>query len=235
MAGRRRYDSDDDDDFFAPPSQDSAPATTEAAKGPAPGTTVAAMLEDIRKKLQTQLLEGMFKYAESKYGRKRPQTEEESKNTKEDFELYLNSLKVKCKQASGRLQTIIRQKKEVEKKVDDTQKEFDTAEQQLKGAEEEKEKAAAENRDPALPKTFRIPQRSKSLGATLGGLVMKASKKDWSAALQDFAASRRAAGGKVPEWTKQRKNKSAAILKAGVNEKKSGGGEGGEGEAPVQA
>lgn len=236
MSGKRRvYDSDDDDDFFAPSSGNVQQGGQQQNKGPAPGTTVAAMLEDMKKKLQSQLIEGMFKYAESKYGRKRPQTAEEKANTKEDFELYLNSLKVKVKQATGRLTTITRQKKEIEKKCEDTQKEVDSAEQQLKNAEDERTKAENENRNPNLPTTFRVPLRSKTLGATLGGLVMKASKKDWSAALQDFAASRRATGGKVPEWTKQR-NRSAALLKAGKNEqKKSEGDEQGEEETPTES
>lgn len=217
---RRVYDSDDDDDFFAAAAPVEAvveePKPVEPPK-PKPGTTIGDMLEDLRKKLQKQLIEGMFKYAEQKYGRKKKAAEQEQVSTKEDFALYLNSLKVKAKQADTRLQGQLRQLKEVQAKVDLAQKDYDLRNGALVDAENEKKKADAEGRDPALPSSFIIPQRSKRAGATLGSLVMKASKKDWGAALEDFAA-RRKGGEKQPAWAVKR-NKASSILGAGKGKK----------------
>lgn len=219
---RRVIDSDDDEDFFATNNDNESKAeekVEDAPKGPCPGSTVGGLIEEVRKKLQQQLIEGMFKYAEQKYGRKRPQNDAEKGTAREDYELYLKSLKVKVKQANDRLQAVLRQKKEIEKKVEEAQKEADLLTGKLTEAEEEKDKAVEENRDPILPKSFVVPQRSKRIGATLGALVMKASKTDWGAALQQFAANRRSnTAGKAPEWTAKR-DKTAAILKAGVNKK----------------
>merc|ERR1712183_488599 len=79
----------------------------------------------------------------------------------------------------------------------------------------EKKKAEAEGRDPTLPSSFIVPSRSKKAGATLGSLVMKASKKDWGAALEDFASRRKGAGGAPqPAWAVKR-NKASSILGAG--------------------
>jgi len=179
------------------------------------GKTVSALSEEDKKKLQQQLIDGMFKYAEQKYGRKRPQKEVVKGTLKDDYELYLKSLKVKVKQANERLQAVIRQKKEIEKKVEDAQKEHDQLSGKLTSAEEEKQKAVDENRDPELPKDFIVPQRSKRLGASLGALVMKASTQDWGAALQEFISNRKdKTVSKAPEWNIKR-DKTAAILKAG--------------------
>merc|ERR1712142_644592 len=47
------------------------------------------MLEDVKKKLQQQLIEGMFKFAEKKYGRTKT-SKEDMETSKEDFALYMN-------------------------------------------------------------------------------------------------------------------------------------------------
>jgi len=217
---RRVYDSDDDDDFFAAAAPVEEAKEEEEAKPveipkPKPGTTVGAMLDDLRKKLQQQLIEGMFKFAEQKYGRTRQKAEETQQQTnKEDYALYMNSLKVKAKQADTRLRGVLKQLKEIQAKVDLAQKDYDLRTGALSDAEKEKEAAAAEGRDPMLPASFIIPQRSKRAGATLGSLVMKASKKDWGAALEDFAA-RRGRGEKQPAWAATKRNKAAAMLDAG--------------------
>jgi hypothetical protein len=220
------YDSDEDEDFFTRPAAPVVVPEPEPPKGPFPGDTLGDMLEDIRKKLQAQLIEGMFKYAEKKYGRKKKQQQEAAEaSTKEDYALYLNSLKVRVKQSDTRLQAVLRQLKDVQAKVDVAQKEFDTRNGTLMEAEKEKENAAKEGREPILPSTFIVPQRSKKAGATLGSLVMKASKKDWGAALDQFAA-RRKTGEKQPEWAVKR-NKASSILGAGKgNQKKSDADEG---------
>lgn len=217
---RRNYDSDDeDDDFFTKPAAPVVVPEPEPPKGPFPGDTLGDMLENIRKKLQAQLIEGMFKYAEQKYGRKKKQQQEAAEvSTKEDYALYLNSLKVRVKQSDTRLQGVLRQLKDVQAKVDVAQKEFDTRNGSLLDAEKERDTAEKEGREPVLPSTFIVPQRSKKAGATLGSLVMKASKKDWGAALDQFAA-RRKGGEKQPEWAVKR-NKASSILGAGKNPKK---------------
>jgi len=217
---RRVYDSDEDDDFFTAPAAQPVVPVPEPPKGPFPGDTLGDMLEDIRKKLQAQLIEGMFKYAEKKYGRKKkPSQDEATVSTKEDYALYLNSLKVRVKQADTRLQVVLKQLKDVQSKADVAQKEFDVRNGTLLEAEKEKENAEKEGREPILPSTFIVPQRSKKAGATLGSLVMKASKKDWGAALDQFAARRRG-GEKQPEWAVKR-NKASSILGAGKNARKS--------------
>lgn len=211
---RRVYDSDDDDDFFAAPAPPVEPEPEPEAPKCFPGDTVAALLEDIRKKLQEQLLAGMFKYAEEKYGRRKKGAGEEE-STKEDYALYVNSLRVKAKQADSKLAIVLRQAKELQVKVDAAQKDADAKNGTLTEAETERAAADAEGRQPILPASFIIPKKSKTAGqATLGSLVMRASKKDWGAALNDFAASRKATGAKQPEWAVKR-NKAASILGAG--------------------
>jgi len=220
---RKVYDSDDDEDFFAA-AKPVEEVKEEEAKPveipkPKPGTTIGDMLDDLRKKLQQQLIEGMFKFAEQKYGRTKQKAQETQQvSNKEDYALYMNSLKVKAKQADSRLKNVMKQLKEVQAKVDLAQKDYDLRTGQLSDAEKEQENAAKENRDPVLPASFIIPQRSKRAGATLGSLVMKASKKDWGAALDEFAA-RRKGGEKAPAWAAQKRNKSAAILGAGKSKK----------------
>jgi len=214
------YDSDDDDDFFAAAAP-VAPVEEEVkpveVPKPKPGTTIGAMLEDVKKKLQQQLIEGMFKFAEKKYGRTKT-SKEDMETSKEDFALYMNSLRVKSKQADVRLKGVLKQLKEIQAKVDLAQKDYDMKTTELSEAEKEKKAADEENRCPQLPSSFLIPQRSKRAGASLGNLIMKASKKDWGAALDDFAARRKnaAAGGqKAPAWAKKPGNRTDAMLGAG--------------------
>jgi len=207
---RQEINSDEDDDFFSSfkPSDKGAEGSP---MGRCPGKTVSVLPEEQRKKLLEQLIEGMFKYAEEKYGRKRPQKEVAKSTAKEDYELYLKSLKVRARQANEKLQTAQRQQKEIEKKVEETQKQADLHNEKLTKAEEEKQNAINENRDPVLPTDFRVPQRSKRLGATLGALVLKASKQDWTAALNQFASNRKGKDKQVLEWNVKR-DKTAALL-----------------------
>jgi len=213
------WDSDSDDDFFAaaapvaPVEEEEEVKPVEVPK-PKPGTTIGAMLEDVKKKLQQQLIEGMFKFAEKKYGRTKT-SKEDAETSKEDFALYMNSLRVKSKQADVRLKGVLKQLKEIQAKVDLAQKDFDLKTTELSAAEKEKKAADEENRCPQLPSSFLIPQRSKRAGASLGNLIMKASKKDWGAALDEFAARRKGGGGqKAPAWAKP-KNRTDAMLGAG--------------------
>jgi len=222
--GEWSSDSESDDDFFAA-AKPVEEVKEEEAKPveipkPKPGTTFGDMVDELRKKLQQQLIEGMFKFAEQKYGRTKQKAQETQKQTnKEDYALYMNSLKVKAKQADSRLKGVLKQLKEVQAKVDLAQKDYDLRTSALSDAEKEQENAAKEGRDPVLPASFIIPQRSKRAGANLGNLIMKASKKDWGAALDEFAA-RRKGGEKAPAWAAQKRNKSAAILGAGKGSEK---------------
>jgi len=201
----RVRDMDDDDDWFASFSKET---------GKNPGKTVSAFTEELKKRLQQQLIDGMFKYAEQKYGRKRQQKEVAKTSAKDDYEVYLKQLNVRVKQANDRLQKVVREKKEIDKKMEAAQKEHDEISNTLSNAESEKQKATEEDRDPVLPADFVVPQRSRRLQANLGALVMKASTQDWGAALQDFISNRKTTTSKAPEWTIKR-DKTAAILKAG--------------------
>lgn len=186
-----------------------------------PGTAFSKLPDAKKKKIQQQLIEGMFKYAESKYGRKRPQRGEKQ-NAMEDYDLYLRSMKAKVKTASDKVATITRQKKEIDAKVAAAEKEFQLQQGKLDKAEEEKNNAINEGRDPELPKDFIVPQRAKKASAGLGALVMKASSKMWE---DQFSAMRsKKQSSKTPEWlAKQKKSdKTSAIL--AVGKKKSDGG-----------
>ena len=65
---------------------------------------------NILEKLQQNLIEAMFKLAEKKYGRKRPQRGDKG-NAMEDYELYLRSIKAKVKTAQDKLNAVLKQKK----------------------------------------------------------------------------------------------------------------------------
>ena len=59
------------------------------------------------------MIEGMFQYAEQKYGRKKPQRiqVEEKRSPMEDYELYLKSLNIKVKSANDKIAIIMKQKR----------------------------------------------------------------------------------------------------------------------------
>ena len=65
--------------------------------------------------MQQNLIDAMFKFAEKKYGRKRPQRGDKG-NAMEDYDLYLRSIKAKVKTAQDKLNAVLKQKK-VKKKI----------------------------------------------------------------------------------------------------------------------
>ena len=60
--------------------------------------------------MQQNLIDAMFKFAEKKYGRKRPQRGDKG-NAMEDYDLYLRSIKAKVKTAQDKLNAVLKQKK----------------------------------------------------------------------------------------------------------------------------
>lgn len=189
------------------------------------GRTLIALSEAKRKKIQQQLLEGMLKYAEQKYGRKKPQSSmvEEKRSPMEDYELYLRSLNIKVKSSSDKLAIFTKQKRDIEAKLAEAEKEHNFHKSKFTKAEEEKQNAINENRDPVLPRDFIPPQKVKSRGkaANLGALVMKASSQMeiWE---DKFNAKRTKKNANTPEWiAKQKKSdKTSALLNAGRNKMK---------------
>ena len=165
------------------------------------GKVMGAFDEARRKKLQAAVVEGMFVLAEKKYGKKRPVRETDTRDAMADFELYLRSVKAKVKTAEDKLNGLLRQKKELDAKLDAAQKEHDGKKKVADDADAEKAAAVKEGRDPVLPKDFIIP---KKLGATklnLTDKLMKASAGAWE---DKFAAMRsKKAGGSKPAWGKQ--------------------------------
>jgi len=231
---RRVVDSDEEEDMFSSrntrqESVDEAPArrfgrkesseeeeesTPAMSSGPTPGAAFSKLPEAKKKKIQQQLIEGMFKYAESKYGRKRPQRGEKQ-NAMEDYDLYLRSMKAKVKTVSDKLAAVQKQKKDIDAKVAQAEKDFQLQQGKLDKAEEEKKNAVDEGRDPILPKDFIVPQRAKKANAGLGALVMKASSKMWE---DQFSAMRsKKKNESTPDWlAKQKKtDKTSAILSVG--------------------
>jgi len=199
---RRVVDSDEEDDF-----------TPVHHPTRAPGTTVSCMPEDERKQLQDGLLAAMFKWAEEKYGRKRLTKEKSS--AKEDFDLYLRSMRARVKTAGDRLAESLRKQADFQKKVNEVQKELDYQQEKLQKAEDEKVSAEAASREPELPRDFIVPQRAKKLGAGLGALVLKASKQDWSSQMSNFVSAKSKAKGAAPEWADKKRDKTATLLKVG--------------------
>lgn len=180
-----------------------------------PGTTIGKMMEAKKKKFHQNLIEGMFKLAEKKYGRKRPTRGEDKGNAMEDYDLYLRSVKAKVKTTQDKLNAVLKQKKDIEAKVAAAEKEFNMQQSKYDKADEEKQNAINESRDPVLPKDFIVPQRAKKANAGLGALVMKASSGMWE---EKFAAMKKSsAKTDTPEWmAKQKKSdKTSALLKVG--------------------
>jgi len=206
-------------------SEEDEPAVNNSSSsGPTPGATFGKLADAKKKKIQQQLIEGMFKYAESKYGRKRPQRGEKQ-NAMEDYDLYLRSMKAKVKTTLDKLSAVQRQKKDIDAKLAAAEKDHQLQKGKLDKAEEEKNNAVSEGRDPVLPKDFIVPQRAKKANAGLGALVMKASSKMWE---DQFSAMRsKKQSSKTPEWlAKQKKSdKTSAILSVGrkKTEKKTDG------------
>lgn len=191
-------------------------------KNPQQGMVFNALPDAKKKQIQQQLLEGMFKYAEQKYGRKKPASAEDQKRSPmEDYELYLRSLKIKVKSSSDKVAAVMKQKREIDAKLAEAEKEQNLHQAKYDKAEDEKKNAVNESRDPVLPKDFIVPQRVKSRGkaAGLGAIVMKASSQNWQ---DKFNAKRSKKNDDTPEWAaKQKKtDKTSALLNAGRNKMK---------------
>lgn len=206
--GRKDTTEDEDEE------EDSTPVVVNGThvSSSTPGTTFSKIPEAKRKKIQLQLIEGMFKYAESKYGRKRTQKVGEKQNAMEDYDLYLRSIKAKVKASADKLNTVLKQKKDIEAKVAAAEKEQQLQQNKYDKADEEKNNAVNEGRDPVLPKDFIVPQRAKKANAGLGALVMKASSDMWE---DKFSAMRsKKTSSNTPDWlAKQKKtDKTHAIL-----------------------
>lgn len=185
----------------------------------APGTAFSKLPEAKRKKIQQQLIEGMFKYAESKYGRKRT-VKGDKQNAMEDYDLYLRSIKAKVKAATDKHNSELKKKKDIDAKVAAAEKELQLLQSKYDKADDEKNNAINEGRDPVLPKDFIVPQRAKKASAGLGALVMKASSQMWE---DKFSAMRsKKTSSNTPEWlAKQKKSdKTHAILAVGKTKKK---------------
>jgi len=204
-------EEDEDDEAPAPTRQ----ATRQIVKLEA-GTTIGKLMEAKRKKFQQNLIDGLFKLAEKKYGQKRPQRSGDAKaNAMEDYDLYLRSVKAKVKTSQDKLSSVQKQKKDIDAKFAQAEKELSQQQSKLDKAEEEKNNAINESRDPELPKDFIVPQRAKKANAGLGALVMKASGGKWE---EKFAAMKTTkANTSTPEWmAKQKKtDKTSALLKIG--------------------
>jgi len=212
-------------------SGDEGPAAPPAAPKvqvdkSAMGKAMGAIDEARRKKLQDALIEGMFVYAEKKYGKKRP-ISEAKKDAMEDFELYLRSIRAKVKTADDKLNGLLKQKKDIDEKVAAAEKEANDKKKIVTDAETEKENAVKENRDPVLPKDFIIPKKLGAAKAGMAGLVMKASAGAWE---DKFAAMRsKKKSDKGPGWAKKKDNTSALLS---VGAKKPARGRKAEAEQP---
>lgn len=185
-----------------------------------PGETFQKIPEAKRKKMQKEITDGMFKHAEKKYGRKRPVKAGEKHDVMEDYNLYLRSVKAKVKAATDKLNTVLKQKKDIDAKVATAEREQNSQQDKLTKAENEKENAINDGRDPVMPKDFIVPQRAKKASAGLGALVMEASANMWEDKFSQMRSKKTTS--KTPEWmAKQKKSdKTSALLKVGKKERK---------------
>lgn len=103
-------------------------------------------------KIQQQLAEGMFKYAEQQYGRKRHQMSVRKGHTTEEFEFYLRAVKAQLKEAADKLDALLKKKKEIDAKVTAAEREQQIQQERVRKAEIEIEKAIIGERNPILPK-----------------------------------------------------------------------------------
>jgi len=203
-----------------------APAAGVAKDRSGMGKVFASFDDAKRKKLQKAVVEGMFAFAEKKYGKKRPVHEKADKqDAMADFELYLRSIRAKVKTAEDKLNAVLRQKKDIDAKVADAEKEHQSKKKVVEDAEKEKETAIKDGRDPVLPKDFIIPKKLGAGKAGLGALVMKASAGAWE---DKFAAmrSKKQGSGKNPAWAGAKKDKTSALLGVGAKPKRDRGTKG---------
>jgi hypothetical protein len=181
------------------------------------GKAMGAFDDAKRKKLQNAVVEGLFKLAESKYGKKRPVREDHKADAMADFELYMRSVKAKVKTAEDKLNGLMRQKKEIDAKVAAAEKEHADKKKVSDDAEAEKAAAIKESRDPVLPKDFIIPKKLGAGKMNLSASLMKASAGAWE---DKFAAmrSKKSGGAGGPEWSKK-KDRTSALMGPGAKKK----------------
>jgi len=194
-------------------SSSSAPAKKSAAMG----ATMQAMNDARRKRIQQAIVEGMTKYAEQKFGRKRKAPSSgKGRSAMDDYEIYLRSLKAKIKTGQDRVNVVLKQKKEIDEKLKKAEDEKAKHEKTLRDAEEEKENAEMEGREPKLPSGFVVPQTAKKAasGSGFANLVMKASAQLWE---DKFMAMRAKKGGSdgQPEWMNKTKSRDKVLVNVG--------------------
>lgn len=219
----RRKVEEDDEEEEAPTRARSAVTISSSSSSAAPatravmGATMQAMNDARRKRVQQAILDGMAKYAEQKFGRKRQAPKSgKPRSAMDDYEIYLRSLKAKIKTSQDRLNVVLKQKKEIDEKLRKAEEEKGKNEKTLREAEEERDTAEVEGRDPKLPSGFIVPQTAKKAAAGSGfaNLVMKASAQLWE---DKFMAMRAKKGGSdgQPEWMNKTKSRDKVLVNVG--------------------
>ena len=218
----RRRGGDDDEEEETTSSRSTSSVTISSSSAPAKksiamGATMKDMNEARRKRVQQAILDGMAKYAEQKFGRKRaaPKSSKPA-SAMDDYEIYMRSVKAKIKTSNDRLNAVLKQKRDIDEKVSKAEKEVQKNEQILRDAEDEKDVAESEGRDPKLPSGFVVPQQAKKAAAGSGfaNLVMKASAQLWE---DKFMAMRAKKGGNEgqPEWMNKTKSRDKVLVNVG--------------------
>eukprot|EP00795_Rhopilema_esculentum_P011511 gene11511-21728_t len=164
-------------------------------------------------RVQQAIIDGMTKYAEQKFGRKKAAPKGgKTRSTMDDYDIYLRSLKTKIKTSQDRLNVVLKQKREIDEKVKKAEADVEKQEQNFRDAEDEKKVAEREGRDPKLPSGFIIPQTV--AGAGFANLVMKASAQLWE---DKFMAMRAKKGGSEdqPEWLAKSKRSDKILVNVG--------------------
>eukprot|EP00794_Sanderia_malayensis_P018296 gene18296-20119_t len=176
--------------------------------------SVNCEVENKKERIQQAILDGMAKYAEQKFGRKRQAPKaSKARNAMDDYEIYLRSVKAKIKTCQDKINVVVKQKREIDEKLKKAEEEKEKQEKILQDAEDEKDAAEVEGRDPKLPSGFIVPQTAKKAAAGSGfaNLVMKASAQLWE---DKFMAMRAKKGGSdgQPEWMNKTKSRSDKVL-----------------------
>jgi len=215
---RRRQDDSSEEEESGDEGPAPAPPKPQVDKS-GMGKCMAAIDEARRKKMQSALVEAMFQFAEKKYGKKRPVHEAaDKKDAFADFDLYLRSVKAKVKTSEDKLNNLLKQKREIDAKVADAEKDHAAKQKVVTDAETERATAEKDGRDPVLPKDFIIPKKLGASKAGLGALVMKASAGAWEDKFAAMRSKKAGGGGKNPAWT-QKKDKTSALLNVGAPKK----------------
>ncbi|XP_066932072.1 micronuclear linker histone polyprotein-like isoform X1 [Clytia hemisphaerica] len=137
------------------------------------GSTFANLPDSKRKRIQQQLLDSMFRYAEKKYsGRKQTTSrsrnptasgkEDSSETPERDYGLYLKSLKTQMNYANDKVATIRKQKQEIERQLAEAEQECKSHKKNYEEAVEEHENAIKEGREIEPPADFTSPTRKHS-------------------------------------------------------------------------